>query len=85
MLESPWPAAVGFPALPGRKSNQFLHGRDFLFYTSPTAQHKTDLVYYSDESSERVSFHDPDESEFTQIAPKGTLDRTDWSLCDLVL
>ena len=31
-LPGPWPTAVGFPALPGRKSSQFLHGRDFLFY-----------------------------------------------------
>ena len=29
-----WPAAVGFPGLPGRKPSQLLHGRD-LFYCSP--------------------------------------------------
>ena len=28
---SPTATAVGFPALPGRTSSQFLHGRDFLF------------------------------------------------------
>ena len=30
VLESPRLQATGFPALPGRKSNQFLYGRDFL-------------------------------------------------------
>ena len=28
---SPWPAAVGFPGVPGSKSSQLLHGSDFLF------------------------------------------------------
>ena len=28
---SPWPAAVGWQLVQGQKSNQLLHGRDFLF------------------------------------------------------
>ena len=28
---SPWPAAVGWQSVPGRKPSQLLHGRDFLF------------------------------------------------------
>ena len=35
LTASPWPAAVGWQSVPGRKSNQLLHGHDFLFYYWP--------------------------------------------------
>ena len=35
---SPWPAAVGFPGLPGSENHQFLQWRDFLFHYYPPGE-----------------------------------------------
>ena len=32
LAASPWPAAVGWHPVQGRKPSQLHHGRDFLFY-----------------------------------------------------